>query len=278
MAIAVDQNYDKAQRKISTDNLAQFAGVDCQLLVEKETHRPIIMDGSTIGGKFKCASTDEVKAVETIANNAISQAYADEHYLGITAKAESAKIADNATNATNANTAIKASQDANGNVIPDTYATKTELTSGLATKQPVGDYRTKSELDSIYLGINAKAKSAITADTAKSADSVNWNNVQEKPNINTGVLKTSGRISISAYGDWTAPQDVLCDISTQAGNTSGKYVLALNGVAISSFFKLNASASGPDALVFMPKDSTLSFKYDRFGGMIKGVAYPYIIN
>lgn len=157
MAIAVDQNYDKAQRKISTNNLAQFAGVDCQLLVEKETHRPIIMDGSTIGGKFKCASTDEVKAVETVANNAISQAYADEHYLGITAKAESAKIADNATNATNADTAIKASQDANGNVIPETYATKSELTSGLATKQPVGDYRTKSELDSIYLGINGTA-------------------------------------------------------------------------------------------------------------------------
>lgn len=59
MAIATT-GYDKAQRKISTANLAQFAGVDCQLLVEKETHRPIIMDGATLGGKFKCASLDEV--------------------------------------------------------------------------------------------------------------------------------------------------------------------------------------------------------------------------
>lgn len=81
MAIAVDKNYDKAQRKISTANLKQFAGVDCQLLVEKETHRPIIMDGATIGGKFKCASVAELKTVETVANKAISQAYADERYL-----------------------------------------------------------------------------------------------------------------------------------------------------------------------------------------------------
>lgn len=84
MAIAVDQNYDKAQRKISTANLEQFAGVDCQLLVEKETHRPIIMDGATVGGKFKCASTDELKAVETVANNAVSKAYADDTYLSKT--------------------------------------------------------------------------------------------------------------------------------------------------------------------------------------------------
>ena len=72
MAIAVDQNYDKAQRKISTANLEQFAGVDCQLLVEKETHRPIIMDGATVGGKFKCASTDELEAVKAKADSATS--------------------------------------------------------------------------------------------------------------------------------------------------------------------------------------------------------------
>lgn len=72
MAIAVDQNYDKAQRKISTANLEQFAGVDCQLLVEKETHRPIIMDGVTVGGNFKCASTDELEAVKAKADSAVS--------------------------------------------------------------------------------------------------------------------------------------------------------------------------------------------------------------
>lgn len=219
MAIAVNQNYDKAQRKISTDNLAQFAGVDCQLLVEKETHRPIIMDGSTIGGKFKCASTDEVKAVETVANNAISKAYADEHYLGITAKAESAKVADNATNATNAtnaDTAIKASQDANGNVIPETYATKSDLTSGLATKQPVGDYRTKSELDSIYLGINDKAKSAETADSAANANHATTADTAtsaESFNSTAYLYRAGNVIRASWKNNYTFPASGMCFLS-----------------------------------------------------------------
>lgn len=72
MVIAVDQNYDKAQRKISTANLAQFAGVDCQLLVEKETHRPVVMNGTTLGGAFKCASTAEVNAVKDTADSALT--------------------------------------------------------------------------------------------------------------------------------------------------------------------------------------------------------------
>lgn len=96
MAIAVDKNYDKAQRKISTANLAQFAGVDCQLLVEKETHRPVIMNGTTLGGAFKCVSTAEVNAVQETANS--------------------------------------------------TYATKTEVTQGLAGKAPNDHTHTKSQI------------------------------------------------------------------------------------------------------------------------------------
>lgn len=133
MAIAVDQNYDKAQRKISTDNLAQFAGVDCQLLVEKETHRPVIMDGSTLGGKFKCASTDEVKAVETVANNAISQATADELYLK---KEETAKASQYAKTAQYAETApwegiigIKDASTSEAGIIP--LATQASVIKGV---------------------------------------------------------------------------------------------------------------------------------------------------
>ena len=48
---------------------------------------------------------------------------ADNYYLGKSEKASSASSADTAT---------KATQDANGNVIPETYATKSELTSDLA--------------------------------------------------------------------------------------------------------------------------------------------------
>lgn len=180
-----------------------------------------------------------------------------------------------ATTAISASTATKATQDASGNVITSTYATKSELTSGLATKQPVGDYRTKSELDKIYLGINAKAKSATTADTATSANSVNWNNVQGKPSIKTGVLRTSGSvITIDAEETWTAPQDVLCDISTRATSSAATYVLALNGTTLASSY-LEAHKLGPAALIFMPKGYTLTYKATYFGGDILGNAYPY---
>lgn len=134
------------------------------------------------------------------------------------------------------------------------------------------------DLAEVFLGKQEKAASAATADTATSADSVNWDNVKGKPSIKTGVLRTSGsRIAINTAGDWTAPQDMFCDISTQAGNTRGTYVLALNGVTILSL-NLDRNESGSDALVFVPKGYRLSFKYGSSSGTIKGIAYPYIVN
>jgi hypothetical protein len=59
------------------------------------------------------------------ASAAFTKAAADKLYLGKTAKAVSATSADSAT---------KAAQDAAGNVITATYATKTALTQGLSTK------------------------------------------------------------------------------------------------------------------------------------------------
>lgn len=67
----------------------------------------------------------ELRTVVKTVGTKISKKDADTAYLGKTAKAASAKIADSAT---------KATQDSNGNVIVNTYATKTELTNGLANK------------------------------------------------------------------------------------------------------------------------------------------------
>lgn len=78
------------------------------------------------------------------ASAAFTNAAADELYLGKTAKAVSATSADSAT---------KATQDASGNVITATYATKAEVTSGLGGK----------------LDKTAKAASAATADSATKA-------------------------------------------------------------------------------------------------------------
>ena len=78
------------------------------------------------------------------ASAAFTNAAADELYLGKTAKAVSATSADSAT---------KATQDASGNVITTTYATKAEVTSGLGGK----------------LDKTAKAVSATSADSATKA-------------------------------------------------------------------------------------------------------------
>lgn len=134
------------------------------------------------------------------------------------------------------------------------------------------------DLAEMFLGKQEKAASAATADTATSAESVNWNNVEGKPSIKTGVLRTSGNvININTSGDWTAPQDVFCDITTRAGNTTGTYVLALNGVKIASA-SLDSTEKGPAALVFVPKGYRLSFKLNSSYGTVKGSAYPYIVD
>lgn len=260
MAIAVDQNYDKAQRKISTANLEQFAGVDCQLLVEKETHRPIIMDGATVGGKFKCASTEELKAVETVANNAISQAYADGHYLGKTDKAVSAGTADTADSAT------KATQDASGNVITNTYATKTEVTEGLAGK----------------LGKTEKATSASTADSvawtgvtgkptfATVATSGSYNDLKNKPSIpSSGMLFSTGSI-IVVSGTLTSSTNSkvyrfttkgICKLYFGASSDTGytKIEISYDGTKIYSF---NGSSSTKktdiDCVLLVQKDKTIT--------------------
>lgn len=83
----------------------------------------------------------------------LTKEVADNYYLGKTAEAASA---------------TKATQDANGNVITDTYATKTEVTTGLSGK----------------LGKTEKASSASTADV------VAWTGVSDKPNFAT--VATSG--------------------------------------------------------------------------------------
>ena len=58
------------------------------------------------------------------------------------------------------------------------------------------------DLAEVFLGKQEKAASAATADTATSADSVDWGNVEGKPSIKTGVLRTSGnKISIATSGN-----------------------------------------------------------------------------
>lgn len=86
--------------------------------------------------------------------------YADE--AGKAKEADHAKTADtakytseteNAIHAGTANIATKATQDASGNVITDTYATKTELTSGLSGKANTSHNHSAADITSGTLAV-----------------------------------------------------------------------------------------------------------------------------
>lgn len=193
---------DWGMRGATNTTLPQFKGKPRQLIINVDDgYRPVIMDGNTLGGKFKCASIEELANVSQIATNALTQEKADVRYLGIHAKADSAKMADeamhassadtathadtasNADEALRANEATKATQDKNGKDISLTYATKQEL----GTK----------------LGKTEKAASATVADRA---NSVAWTNVSDKPaateNVK-GILQLANASDISTGTDTT---------------------------------------------------------------------------
>ena len=97
--------------------------------------------------------------------------YADE--AGKAKEADHAKTADtakytseteNAIHAGYADNATKATQDGSGNVITDTYATKTALSSGLAGKSDTGHTHTKSQITDFPTSLPANGG---TADNAK---------------------------------------------------------------------------------------------------------------
>lgn len=169
MAIEANTPNDWGMRGATNTTLPQFQGVPRQLVVNiDDGYRPVIMDGTTLGGKFKCASSDE-----------LTSGLAEK--LGKTEKAESAKVADsvnganvsgtvanatNAVNATNATNATKATQDSLGRVISDTYATKGEL-------EGIDTYASKEDIisaaDKALNGSDPISSEDLTLDEIKSS-------------------------------------------------------------------------------------------------------------
>ena len=72
------------------------------------------------------------------------------------------------------------------NTVPNTYATKAELSTGLNGKQPVGNYATKEELNTKQNGLTAGANITIVNDviSATGEIGIDWLNVGNKPLIN----------------------------------------------------------------------------------------------
>lgn len=108
------------------------------------------------------ATKDEL-STKLDASNAFTKAQADTLYLGKTAKAASAATADTATSAASAVNATKATQDASGNVITTTYATKSEVNTGLAGKANSSHTHTIANVTGLQDALNAANTQASNA-------------------------------------------------------------------------------------------------------------------
>lgn len=221
--IQANSQNDISTRGITNTNLAKFRGKQRQVVINVDDGmRPIVMDGSTLGGKFKCASIEELSSglaskqptgdyatntaltqglatkvdnttyssdkstfltKTTASNTYLTKTDASNTYLGKTAKAESAKVADSANSIAGANvTGIVANAT---NAVNATKATQDNNGNNI-----IDTYATKTEVSSDLankLGITDKAESAKTAD---SASSVPWTGVTGKPSFAT--VATSG--------------------------------------------------------------------------------------
>lgn len=94
---------DIGNRGCTNTTLAQFKGKPRQVLVNiEDAYRLVVMDGSTLGGKFKAASLDELNSVKNTANSALTKTLADGYYLAKTGKATTAGTADEANALTTA--------------------------------------------------------------------------------------------------------------------------------------------------------------------------------
>lgn len=155
-----------------------FVGRDRQVVIQTDDpkgYRPVIMDGTTQGGKSKVALlTDLSDYVPVDTYNSEKAGFATKGELS------SYETTDHAST---------------------TYATKSEVTSGLASKQPVGDYATTTALTeglATKLGATAKAVSAGTADTATKATQDSLGNVisstyATKTEVTSGLSEKLGK-------------------------------------------------------------------------------------
>lgn len=124
--------------------------------------------------------------------------------------ATSADSATTATSATTANSATKATQDASGNVITSTYATKTELQEGLAGKS---QSKTYNNYQAFVEAVNAMNNTAL-----KVGDNV-FIVTQYVPDMWVSAVNSS-----SATYTYTSDSAVVTALGSENGLTVGYYV------------------------------------------------------
>ena len=213
----------RAQLKGSTAAINATAGYKGVIVLNTDTNRLHVLTG-VAGNSIELANLQDIPDPIDISGKAdktyVDQQLANKQPIGdyATSTELTEGLATKLGKSENAASATKATQDASGNVITTTYATKSELSSGLASKQPTGDYATntaltqglatkvdsttyssdkstfltkidasttyltKTDANNTYLNKTAKAESA------KVADNILWANVQNIPdNVSNAV-------------------------------------------------------------------------------------------
>lgn len=150
-----------------------------------------------------------------------------------------------ATNATNATNATKATQDASGNVITSTYATKNELTSGLN-----GKANTSGSYPNLTVGNATKADAIKQTDTRKTNElpTFYYNKAKAGQNF-TFEFKESAAIGLTG-------QSTYCQLQTYAKwtDSTGGNITQVAVVDTNYFIRTSTGSTGWGAWKKMLKE------------------------
>lgn len=210
---------------------AKFLRGDGTWQVPTNTDTKVVQTQSTTAGEYALLAKDNTGVTTTTSGSVFSAGVTvNPNTKTITAATFKGSLHGNATSATKATNATKASQDASGNDIPTTYATKAEVTSGLSGK----------------LDKTAKATSATTAD---SASSVPWTGVSGKPQLipgtgDAGTIKTYETVvAATTVSDTSARSMSLASGGTLTVNNGSANKAWITVVALAGSATINLGAS-----------------------------------
>lgn len=136
------------------------------------------------------------------------------------------------------------------------------------------------DLDSRYLGINAKAKSAATADTATKANSVDWGGVSGKPsNLSYGGYKTTAVISGGVTGSgnkatYKVPKNCVAKVTVSSRD---QYADDYMNFSVSGGYTATREGNFKDGYVlpdelFLPANTTVTVTLSRTAAPILNLA------
>lgn len=191
----------------------------------------------------------QLKKFKSNLSNYFTKSEAIDTFLGKTDQAESAKKADTAT---------KATQDASGNVISSTYATKTEVTQGLAGKANASHTHTTAQVTGLDTALAGKAPKNHTHTIA------NVTGLQDS--LNATIPKAGNRGALAGYSSSAT--------GTMVNATSGDSLYASTNVTVTN----GATGQTWTKVVKLSAGTvTLGTNWSWVGGEAPELKYPCLL-